>query len=517
MATQINNYNSLTGEKLQQGQSYVNAQGNTVTQGTVLTPQQLQPATAIKTVPPPVDNTNYAGMIGSVSEQLAGSLAGVQNDVAKQEKLTQNQGTDLASLLLQQGNQPLDLANAEANQGVSDLTKKTNEYYQQLQNLNAQAMGLNREAQAIPLQVQEANRNTGATDRGVAPQEAGALRLNALKALSIAQQADIANAAYTGSQNALNSAKEKAKQIVDIKYAQIEAQLKAKQLQYELNKDTLDRLDKKRSEALQIALKKEEQQIADAKELEKYKTETVVTAQAAGAPVNVIEAAKNAKSSLEVAQILGKYSPETLKYELLKEQIKTEKAQRANIYANIEKTKTETSQLGLPGSGKPPTEGQIASAGYADRIQQANSIIDAKTPVLQNLNYAQFKLLESKSQLSNKLLTPDQRQAAQAMRNFITAKLRKESGAAISPTEFEDARLQYFPALGDDSVTIQQKKALRDSVLNNLITGSGSAYQPTAVNNLFSQAIGGSETFSGTSILKGTNNDGTLNFNIPSK
>ena len=92
MATQINNYNSLTGEKLQQGQSYVNAQGNTVTQGTVLTPQQLQPATAIKTVPPPVDttssllgiingNTGYADTTAQTAENQFKTTQTNQNDI----------------------------------------------------------------------------------------------------------------------------------------------------------------------------------------------------------------------------------------------------------------------------------------------------------------------------------------------------------------------------------------------------------------------------------------------------
>ena len=63
------------------------------------------------------------------------------------------------------------------------------------------------------------------------------------------------------------------------------------------------------------------------------------------------------------------------------------------------------------------------------------------------------------------------------MRSFITAKLRKESGASISPSEFADARSQYFPSLNDDENTLLEKKKLRDSVLNNAILGSGSAYQ----------------------------------------
>ena len=97
--------------------------------------------------------------------------------------------------------------------------------------------------------------------------------------------------------------------------------------------------------------------------------------------------------------------------------------------------------------------------------------------VARNMNYATFKLIESNGQLANSLLSKDEQLVGQAMRNFITAKLRKESGASISPTEFEDARALYFPQLGDSPEVLAQKKQTRDGVLSNLIEGSGNAYK----------------------------------------
>lgn len=46
--------------------------------------------------------------------------------------------------------------------------------------------------------------------------------------------------------------------------------------------------------------------------------------------------------------------------------------------------------------------------------------------------------------------------------NWISAVLRKESGAAISAAEFDSADLQYFPQFGDDVSVVNQKKVLRD-------------------------------------------------------
>ena len=53
-------------------------------------------------------------------------------------------------------------------------------------------------------------------------------------------------------------------------------------------------------------------------------------------------------------------------------------------------------------------------------------------------------------------LSPEQQQVAQARINFITALLRKESGAAIGASEFATAEKNYFPKPGDDAATIAQ-------------------------------------------------------------
>ncbi len=71
----------------------------------------------------------------------------------------------------------------------------------------------------------------------------------------------------------------------------------------------------------------------------------------------------------------------------------------------------------------------------------------------------------------------DVRQIKQAERNFLTAILRRESGATITPSEFSVAELQYFPRPGDDQKTLAQKKQARDtaiaSFLQNANQGGG--------------------------------------------
>ena len=70
--------------------------------------------------------------------------------------------------------------------------------------------------------------------------------------------------------------------------------------------------------------------------------------------------------------------------------------------------------------------------------------------------------------LPNFLQSGDRQAFEQAKRNFVTAVLRRESGAAISPTEFATEELKYFPQPGDRPSTITQKEKARNTAINNL-------------------------------------------------
>ncbi len=69
----------------------------------------------------------------------------------------------------------------------------------------------------------------------------------------------------------------------------------------------------------------------------------------------------------------------------------------------------------------------------------------------------------------------DQRQAENAKRNFISAVLRKESGAAISPTEFSEANKLYFEQAGDDAAVKAQKAQARADALEGMKLQAGPA------------------------------------------
>jgi hypothetical protein len=75
--------------------------------------------------------------------------------------------------------------------------------------------------------------------------------------------------------------------------------------------------------------------------------------------------------------------------------------------------------------------------------------------------------------VANAIRTPQARQYTQAKLDFITAILRKESGAAISVGEFVSEDKRYFPQPGDDPFTIAQKAQARQNALATLAHEAG--------------------------------------------
>ena len=71
-------------------------------------------------------------------------------------------------------------------------------------------------------------------------------------------------------------------------------------------------------------------------------------------------------------------------------------------------------------------------------------------------------------------LNSDQQQSyEQAKRNFVSAILRKESGAAIADSEFVNEDKKYFPQTNDSPATIEQKARARDLAIEALKAQAG--------------------------------------------
>ena len=78
-------------------------------------------------------------------------------------------------------------------------------------------------------------------------------------------------------------------------------------------------------------------------------------------------------------------------------------------------------------------------------------------------------------------MTDEYRSFLQAKTNFVTAVLRKESGAAISSEEFTNEDKKYFPQPGDKQELIDQKRQARILAIDTLRMSAGRAIQPQPI------------------------------------
>lgn len=129
----------------------------------------------------------------------------------------------------------------------------------------------------------------------------------------------------------------------------------------------------------------------------------------------------------------------------------------------------------------PATADQLKDAGYAERTLNSGAIIDSLASTVANYNpvaYMGQKVAEN-SVLGNTFADPDIQSMRQAQRDFVTAILRRESGAAISSGEFDTAEKQYFPQPGDSAALLAQKSKNRQIQIANLAKSAGPALSTT--------------------------------------
>lgn len=121
-------------------------------------------------------------------------------------------------------------------------------------------------------------------------------------------------------------------------------------------------------------------------------------------------------------------------------------------------------------------EEQAKSAAYADRMVNSSPIIDNTAKASMDAG----QVARDSVPLVGNYLTSDSYQSAkQAQLDFINAILRRESGAAISPSEYKSYAKQYFPQPGDSDEVLSQKSVNRQKALNGVERSAGPAYTAT--------------------------------------
>jgi len=137
-------------------------------------------------------------------------------------------------------------------------------------------------------------------------------------------------------------------------------------------------------------------------------------------------------------------------------------------------TNTKTGETKLMPTAKPMTGDQSNAALFADRMAASEEIISNAGPEVTDIEQ---KVLAGIPGVGNLVISPEYRKFDQAKRDFINATLRRESGAAIAASEFDNAEKQYFPQPGDDPQTIEQKKRNRQIAIKGIARAAGPTYQ----------------------------------------
>jgi hypothetical protein len=125
------------------------------------------------------------------------------------------------------------------------------------------------------------------------------------------------------------------------------------------------------------------------------------------------------------------------------------------------------------------TAEQWKAGGFAARMADADAIIGS----LQDVGTSRASQLQMGRFYPSELMGENEKKIDQAQRNFINAVLRRESGAAISPEEFINARKQYFPEPGDLPSHLAQKAQNRQRVIQSFSLEGGNAYQQIVGQN----------------------------------
>lgn len=122
-----------------------------------------------------------------------------------------------------------------------------------------------------------------------------------------------------------------------------------------------------------------------------------------------------------------------------------------------------------PGAGKNLTEGQSKDTVFATRAEGALQILDTVDTEL--TSFPQRMAEGDPTGLLRGLQSDKFQSAYQSGTEFLQAVLRKDTGAAITPSEQNEYGRVYLPRPGDGPVQIEQKRASRHRALEAIKAG----------------------------------------------
>jgi hypothetical protein len=127
------------------------------------------------------------------------------------------------------------------------------------------------------------------------------------------------------------------------------------------------------------------------------------------------------------------------------------------------------------------TEVQAKASQFATRMEAAeNTLKGGLSDQALGLSGAAQQVAGGVPVIGSALQSGDYQKYDQAKRQFVTALLRQESGAAISKSEFERYDKEMFPQPGDKPEVIAQKAETRKLAVEEMKRAAGPGYKPHA-------------------------------------
>ena len=187
---------------------------------------------------PDLPQSNPQEIIGAIP--TIESLISEANRPSQQENLQGDFRSEILSSLNTVAGKRGATLEAENAAGIPAQQKQLQEYSNRL-------LALRNESLAIPLQVQEQFTGTGATVGGAEPIQTSKLRKNAIESLALSAQAQAI-------QGNLSLAQQQVDRAIELQFEPEERKLEFLRQAYEFNREDLERVDKKRADALNIQL-----------------------------------------------------------------------------------------------------------------------------------------------------------------------------------------------------------------------------------------------------------------------
>lgn len=433
----------------------------------VITANSVKPAAPVVIPQKPIPSN--IPDISAINQGLAGGTTGITTDTSGKFTVTApTAGTDKYGGLTSLFDSYLKESQAiepVSNEDIYNKQYKASQIEQKQQSVNDYTSQLNtivanRDANVLKVEGQ----GRGITDVIIGGQQAQINKEAAIQALPV--QAQLAAA-----QGNLETAQTHLETMFKLKSADATAKFNYKTKLLDSVYSFATGIEQKKLDDLKV---QEDRKYTEQQSFIKAQQSALSNALGQGAPASIYNAIKNATDLNGVTLAAGIYNGDVLGRQVQQAQLAS--ANRAN-QPGVAKRDTQVvgNQLidlqtgevisnvnngGGTLNGKAQNVTQASANGYADRIAQANSLIN-------NVGKNFTGKFAIGGALPNILQTGNRQVFEQAKNNFATAVLRRESGAAISASEFSTLDVTYFPQRGDTKAVLSSKEDLRNTVINN--------------------------------------------------